>query len=209
MGVASKTHSLACCHLLSSKSISWYCNGSMSGMCQKGTYKLWINQYISIVNPLKTHIQAQPQTKAPLAPVAPDNYEPHTKAFSNYCLVSKIVDKNFIIVCNYTVLLLQEKTVRTPHTRHKHRMLGALRDTKWVHITTVYTTTSRVYSYSNSLEAIRKQKNLNPQFNLVWCYIWSKISEAFFCMKVEFPLHIINEQPGYEANYTMAGLYSS
>ena len=41
--------------------------GILSGTCQK-VRKLCINLYISIVNPLRTDMQAQPQTKAPLAP---------------------------------------------------------------------------------------------------------------------------------------------
>lgn len=50
------------------------------------------------------------------------------------------------------------RTVRTPHTWHKDGMLGALEDTKWVHITTVYTTTARARAsvYTNSLEPISK-----------------------------------------------------
>ena len=39
-------------------------------MCQKGT-STCVNSYMSIVNPLQTYIQAQPQTKARLAPAAP------------------------------------------------------------------------------------------------------------------------------------------
>ena len=84
------------------------------------------------------------------------------------------------------------RTVRTPHTWHKDGMLGALEDTKWVHITTVYTTTARARAsvYTNTLEPLAKEKS-KPS---VWCYIWSKILEAFFCIKAELPLHIIPRQ---------------
>ena len=45
------------------------CAGILSGTCRK-VCKLCINPYISIINSLRTDIQAQPQTKAPLAPTA-------------------------------------------------------------------------------------------------------------------------------------------
>ena len=61
-------------HLLSSESSTSIsmpsCDGILSRTYQK-VRKLCINSYISIVNPLRTDIQAQPQTKAPLAPTAP------------------------------------------------------------------------------------------------------------------------------------------
>ena len=57
------------------------CDGILSGTCQK-VCKLCINPYISIVNPLRTDIhtymQAQPQTKAPLAPATPARLSGHS-----------------------------------------------------------------------------------------------------------------------------------
>ena len=70
---------LAChCFLFSESSI-------MISMAAQATHarkvcKLCVNPYISIINSLRTDIQAQPQTKTPHL----QNYESHAKAFSNY-----------------------------------------------------------------------------------------------------------------------------
>ena len=53
---------LASSSVLEVLDLDLHCDGIMSGMCQT---------YISIVNPLRTYIQAQPQTMTPLVPTVP------------------------------------------------------------------------------------------------------------------------------------------
>ena len=75
-------HLLACCHLLSSESsirtAPWVASARkvrklcvklyIWAACARGIRKLCVNPYISIVTPLRTDTQAQPQIRPPLLP---------------------------------------------------------------------------------------------------------------------------------------------
>ena len=130
--------------------------------------KLCINQYISIVNPLWTDIQAQPQTKT--CHLHLHDYESHAKAFGNYCLVSKTVVKKLFIICTYTSYKKWQYRSHTPGT---NIWCWELWDISSHNYWFTQPPQDQELLYTAIFWKLLGKKNINTQFTLVWCYIWS------------------------------------